>query len=71
VVINIDPEFRKRDIVACLQYKCRIENGFDLNFHKRSPERVESYSGITKQGALELVLKLAKRLNEPNKEDMD
>ncbi len=46
----------KKGIVAYLQYKRRIENGFDLNLHRRFPERVESYSGITKQGVLELGL---------------
>ena len=33
-----------------------IEASFDLNLHKQFPERVDSYSGITKQGVLELGL---------------
>jgi len=49
-------KINKGGIVAYLQYKRRIEAGFDLNLHKRFPERVNSYSGITKQGVLELGL---------------
>ncbi len=40
-------KINKTGIVAYLQYKRRIENGFDLNLHKRFPELVDSYSGIT------------------------
>ncbi len=49
-------KINKAGIVAYLQYKRRIEAGFDLNLHRRFPEHVESYSGITKQGILELGL---------------
>ena len=49
-------KINKSGVVAYLQYKHRIEHGFDLNRHRRVPKRVDSYYGATKKGSPELGL---------------
>lgn len=68
---EIQYKINKNGVRTYLQYKRRIEASFDLNLHKRFPERVDFYSGITKQGALELGLEAGEETQLAELRDMD